>query len=274
MGISGTTRIYAVVGDPIAHTLSPAMHNAAIRTLGLDAVYVAARSSPQALPGLVFGILTAGGGLNVTLPFKLQAAGLVDHPTDAVRRTGACNTIWGDPDHPSGDNTDVDGIRLELRRLTAGTPVGSVLVVGTGGSARAGAVAVSEEFPGAHLAVRSRDKGRSGVFAEWAWSVGVDCHPVHRDGAVDLMISTVPLDAQLAGQVPPDLYDFQPKVVLDLAYAPGGTPVTRAFAERGCVTSDGLGVLIGQGAAAFQRFFGVPAPTDVMRHAVEDALGR
>lgn len=274
MEISATTRILAVVGDPVSHTLSPVMHNAAIRALGLDAVYVAARSSPQALPGLVFGMLTAGGALNVTLPFKLQAAGLVEQPSEAVRRTGACNTIWGEPDRPSGDNTDVDGIRLELRRQTAGIQVENVLIVGTGGSARAAAVAASDEFPRAHVLVRSRDKGRSGVFAEWAYSVGVDCHASHRVSTVDVMISTIPLDAQLAGQVPDDLYEYNPKVVLDLAYARGGTPLSRSFAERGSVSRDGVGVLIGQGAAAFQRFFGVPAPTDVMRHAVEDALGR
>ncbi|MFI5208545.1 MAG: shikimate dehydrogenase family protein, partial [Gemmatimonadales bacterium] len=118
-----STRLLAVAGDPVAHSLSPAMHNAAIAALGLDAVYVAARTTPRAFPGLVHALLEAGGALNVTVPFKRQAAGLVDHPTELVTRTGACNTIWGTGDDARGDNTDVAGVRSAAVALLGGRPV-------------------------------------------------------------------------------------------------------------------------------------------------------
>ena len=105
-----TTRLFAVAGDPVAQSLSPLMHNAAIAALGLDARYIAARTTPRAFPSLVHELLSDGGGLNITMPFKLQAAELAADVTDAVRITGACNTLWGDPARPSGDNTDVAAI--------------------------------------------------------------------------------------------------------------------------------------------------------------------
>jgi shikimate dehydrogenase len=273
---AGETRLFAVVGDPVAHSLSPVMHNAAIAALGLPATYVAARTTAQAFPALVHELLEAGGGLNVTMPFKLDAARLVAHPSDAVRRTGACNTIWGDPDAPSGDNTDVAAIRDEALRLAAGG-ARRVRLAGTGGSARAAVAAVADAFPGAVIEIGSRSLERAHAFVAWALTLGATARVLdQRDlEPVQLLVLATPDPFAWPAREPDDRSEFAPPVeaMLDLQYARGGTPMVRMAREGLKIpAADGRGVLLAQGAASFERFFGVPAPVGVMRQAVEDAL--
>src|SRR5699024_2911853 len=118
------------------------MHNAAFRAAGLDAVYIALRCDERDLPGLLRGIAMAGGGGNVTLPHKAIAAKTAELVTDAVRRTGACNTYWSENGRLHGDNTDIDGFDTALRGLI-GDPAGTrVLLLGSGGAARAAVFAL------------------------------------------------------------------------------------------------------------------------------------
>ncbi|MEK6687127.1 MAG: shikimate dehydrogenase, partial [Gemmatimonadota bacterium] len=114
---SGRTRVFAILGDPVAHSLSPAMHNAAFRMLGLDAVYVALRTSPEGVGGLMRSLAAAGGGGNVTVPYKFTAAEQVDEMHGALPE--ACNTFWADGDRLVGDNTDVTGVLDALAALEA-----------------------------------------------------------------------------------------------------------------------------------------------------------
>jgi shikimate dehydrogenase len=249
------------------------MHNAAIAALGLDAVYVAARTTARAFPALVRSLLEDGGGLNVTMPFKAEAAKLVHWPSDAVRFSEACNTIWGDAAEPEGDNTDIGAIQAVTATLMEDEPVKLVRLYGTGSSARSTALAVDAEWPDAVLHVVSRDPSRAAAFVAWAGAHGLHgattAAPVGRP--VDLAISATPFDAtgdaygpDALGQSPP------PRALLDLRYAPGGSALVRAVpAPR---KLDGRGVLVAQGAASFRHFFGVEPPVAVMREAVEDAL--
>src|SRR5690606_22711034 len=107
--ITAATRLVALLGDPVSHSLSPTFQNAAFDAAGLDAVYLALRVSATELPGLLRGIAHAGGAGNVTVPHKEVAARAVDVPTEEVVRTGACNTFWCEGDRVHGDNTDVTG---------------------------------------------------------------------------------------------------------------------------------------------------------------------
>jgi shikimate dehydrogenase len=264
-----------VAGDPVAHSLSPAMHTAAIAALGLDAVYVAARTTARAFPGLVHALLEAGGALNVTVPFKRQAAALVHHPSALVRRSGACNTIWGDADAAHGDNTDVDGVRAAARTLLAGRIVRRAMLVGTGGSARAAAIAIAEEWPEAEVLVVSRDAERAREFARWASDAGVRCTAERTEpGPLDLVVNATPLGLREGEALPVSANDLQAEgaAVLDLVYARGETALVRAARALGLSAADGRGVLVAQGAAAFERFFGVEAPVEIMRGAVDAAL--
>jgi shikimate dehydrogenase len=253
------------------------MHNAAIVALGLDAAFLALRATRDTFPALARGLVAAGGALNVTVPHKRAAAALIDLPTDVVRRTGACNTVWGREAALAGDNTDVAAIACEAESLTRGRPVRRALVLGTGGSARAAAVAIADAWPGAQIAVSSRDAGRGEEFVNWAREAGVACRVwgVGESATADLVVNATPLGLVAADPLPiepGDLERLAPAALLDLVYAPGGTRLLRAARERGIRAADGRGVLVAQGVVSFELFFGVPAPAEIMRAAVEDAL--
>ncbi len=272
MRVSGGTRVFAILGDPVVHSLSPAMQNAAFQVMGLNAVYVPLRCSAADLPGLMASLARAGGGGNVTIPYKAVAARAAERPSAWVRAIDACNTFWSDggPDAPViGDNTDIEGILAALDRLRA--PDGPWLLAGTGGSARAVAAAARER--GVALAVTSRDAGRAASFAAWALeSLGVSAAP---PSACRVLVNATPLglDAGDAAPIPADIAPHA-VVALDLVYARGETGWIQRARERGLAAADGREMLVRQGAAAFSRWFpGKPAPVEVMRAAVHAALG-
>ena len=136
--VTARTRVLGLLGDPVSHSRSPLIQNAAIRALGLDGVYVALRCGARELPGLLRGLAHAGGGGNVTIPHKEAAYEAVDRCTDAAEATGACNTFWLADGEVWGDNTDVAGFSAALRLLLGRSISGGrALVIGAGGGARA-----------------------------------------------------------------------------------------------------------------------------------------
>ena len=272
MEISAKTRLLAVIGDPVAHSLSPAMHNAAFRALGLDAVYVALRVPAESLaPVLAMQVATNGAG-NVTVPHKEAVEGSVTRKTDVCARVGACNTFWVEDGALVGDNTDVFGISSALARIEASGTGARWLVVGTGGSARAAAVTAAEL--GVTLWVRSRNERRAKEFAAWSNRIGVRTQVANGPVEIDVAINATPLGLAGHDPLPVDLNHI-PGVqkALDLVYAPGETRWVHALRERGIEAADGREMLVQQGAAAFERFFpGTIAPKEVMRAAVHRAL--
>lgn len=258
--ISGRTRVLAVLGRPVAHSLSPAMHNAAFRALGLDAVYVALDCAAESVAPLMTALAAAGGGGNVTVPHKGAAAA-------AAGLAGACNTFWGEAGQLRGANTDPDGILHALARL--GCREGRWLVVGTGGSAHG--VVEAAHRAGARLAVRSRSADRASALMDQAARAGV---MLVGPAECDVIINTTPLGLAPNDPLPLSLADCpEARTVLDLVYARGGTPLVRAARTLGLAAEDGREVLLGQGAAAFGHWFpGVPAPVEVMRAAIRAGL--
>ena len=272
MEISANTRLLTVIGDPVAHSLSPAMHNAACRALGLDAVYIALQVPPASLTAVLAMQAAIGGAGNVTVPHKEAVERSVARKTDVCARVGACNTFWTEDGGLVGDNTDVFGVAAALDQIGAAQHGERWLVVGTGGSARATAVTAADR--GAKLFVRSRDASRATAFAQWATGMGVATTVANGPIEVDVAINATPLG--LAGHDPlPIDVNHIPGVqrALDLVYAPGETRWVHALRERGIEARDGREMLVQQGAAAFERFFpGSDAPTEVMRAAVQRAL--
>lgn len=265
--IGGKTRVFAILGDPVAHSLSPAMHNAAFRALGLDAVYVALRVSAAEVTSLVGAIARAGGGGNVTVPHKEVAATAIGRPTSRVMALGACNTYWGADGEVQGDNTDVEGILAALQQLEA--PASSWLIAGTGGGARAAvAAAVASK---ARVAVRSRDAGRRQDFEAWALGQGA---VIGAPADCDVLINATPLGLRPGDHLPLALDDApRAQVAFDMVYARGETPWVRQMRQEGLHAADGRVMLVAQGAAAFRRWFpDEDPPTEVMRAAVNEAL--
>lgn len=269
MRISGSTRLLAVVGDPVAHSLSPAMHNAACIALGLDAVYLALHAPPADFPDILRALAALGVAGNVTVPFKGAAERCVTRKTDLCARVGACNTFWVEQGALVGDNTDAPAVLAELRDM--GVSEGRWLLVGTGGSARAVAIAAAEAR--AELIVRSRDPDRARGFVEWAQSQGTRARTATPGAAAEVVVNATPL-----GLADDDPFPIAPEAVgagaaLDLVYQRGTSRWAQALSRRGVQARDGRGVLVRQGALAWQRFFpDQRAPFEVMRAAVERAL--
>lgn len=274
MAIDVGTRLVALLGDPVDHSLSPRFQNAAFAAAGVDAVYVALRCSGDGFDGLLRGIARAGGAGNVTLPHKTRAAGIVEERTGAVERTGACNTFWLENGRVHGDNTDVEGFGRAAREVV-GPPAGArVLVLGAGGAARAAVLAlIDARADRVHLL--NRTPGRARALREALDPEGRRVSVVEESGRLtregyDLVVNATPLG--LRRDDPPPLPLDRPArvgAVLDLAYRPGGTDWTRMARAAGIPAADGLEMLIQQGAASYRRWFpGKEPPIAAMRDAL------
>lgn len=266
--IAGTSRPLVLIGDPVAHSLSPAMHNAAITALGIDAVYVAVRTEKSALPHVLRALEAVGIAGNVTVPHKVSVAQLLIRVTSLAKELGAVNTFWPEGGRLVGDNTDVRGLLDALDPLE---PEGPWLVSGTGGGARAVAAAARET--GVPLLVQSRDRERAAEFVAWARDLGVDSRT--DDGTrIGTALNATPLGLGNSDGLPfSDERLTGCQAALDLVYANGGTRWVRWCQDRGIRTADGRAMLVAQGGHAFQRFFpGGTAPLEVMAAAVNRAL--
>ncbi len=258
----------AILGDPVAHSLSPAMQNAAIAALGLDAVYVAFRVPTTALDDALDVLTALGVAGNITVPHKVPAAARLTTLTATARAVGAVNTFWSDDAGVHGDNTDVAGVLASVDHLEAAGPW---IVCGTGGAARAVAVAAAQRD--VRLLLRSRSADRAAAFAEWARGAGADAAV---DDAADARtaINATPLGLHADDRAPLDLDHLDGvDAVLDLVYTRGETAWVRDARRRGLRALDGRAMLVGQGVAAFERFFpDHRAPHDIMRATVQRLL--
>lgn len=263
----GRSRVFALLGQPVAHSLSPAMHNAAFRVLGLDAVYVPMPCSAEQVPALMMVLAAAGGGGNVTVPHKQVAAKALGKPSPRVEALGACNTFWWEDDQLAGESTDVEGVQAAIQKLDVDPE--AWLVVGTGGAARS--VVEAARLAGARIAVSSRMPARAADFLGWAGSRGV--------GAVPPAEATLVINATPLGLRPDDPLPSRPEATpravaaLDLVYRRGETPWVLLQRQAGRSAADGREVLLAQGAASFARWFPrFDPPVDAMRAALRAAL--
>jgi len=270
--ISGTTRVAAVVGAPVAHSLSPTIHNAWISAAGLDAVYVALE--PRVLAGLVNGL--RGGvlrGLNVTAPFKEAALTLADVASARARAACAANLLIFEEDgQVSADNTDGRGLLAAFAEQTPGfdPPGGRGGILGGGGGAGGAAAAFVEAgAPAVRILARSADKARrlAADFAPLASGHGLDDAGALSD--VMAVINATPAAPHAALEAAP------PSVVaMDMVYRPLLTPFLAGARARGLQTVDGLAMLIGQARPSFEALFGVAPPAiDIRAVALEMLKG-
>jgi shikimate dehydrogenase len=267
--VTSRSRVFAVLGDPVAHSLSPRMHNAGFQAAGLDAIYIALQPAAEAVTAQMVTLMHSGGGGNVTIPFKQLAAHAPASFDARVKRLGSANVFGGIEGELVVGNTDVDGVLAVLARM--GTRNDAWWVLGTGGSARAVVGAAAEH--GARVAVRSRDPARAAGFAKWAASVGVAAADADECRVV---INATPLGLSPADRHPVDPTALGPDVaVLDLAYAQSGpTTWVRACQARGLQAIDGREVLLAQGAASWKFWFPeVSPPVELMRAALDGRLG-
>jgi len=269
-------RLAALLGDPVHHSLSPRIQNAGFRAAGVEGVYMALRTPAEDLPGLLRGIARGGGCGNVTLPHKEAAARVVDRCTPQAARTGAVNTFWLEDGLVHGDNTDVIGVRRALDALLADPLPGlrgrHVLLLGAGGAARA-VLAALEDAGVASVRVRNRTRARAvGLVEEMSpfeipvrveadEDAGVRSHAGERDDPVSLVINATRLGLEHDDAPPLATNELPPgAAVLDLVYRPDETRWVRDARAAGHPSADGGLMLVEQGMAAFERWWGRPAP--------------
>ena len=255
-----TTRVFALLGDPVAHSLSPAMHNAAFRVLGLRAVYVPLRCAAADLPALIGALCRAGGGGNVTVPHKEAAFRAVAVRDPAAEAVGAVNTLWLENGRLVGGNSDVHGFVANLDERAPGwnVPGCRAVVLGAGGTGRAAVYALRQR--GIQVDLVNRTIARAEDLAR-RFSPGVRAHAF---GALprllphaDLLVNCTSLG--LAGQAPLelDLAPLKPRaVVCDVIYLPLETALLVVARKRGHRTVDGLGMLLHQAGFGFRKWFG------------------
>jgi len=277
--ISGATRLAAVIGWPVRHSLSPTILNAAFAATGADWVFVALEVPPGQGAAAVDAMRTLGlGGLSVTMPHKAAAHGAVDETTLVAAELGAVNCVFRRRDRLVGDNTDGAGFVDALQR-DPGLDVAGLrcVVVGAGGAGRAvvralGAAGASEVVvvnrspePAARAAPLAGPVGRVGTGADVA--------------TADLVVNATPLGMDIThGGVDPLPVDeallHEGQVVCDLVYHPAVTPLLSAARARGAVAVGGLGMLVHQAGLAFRNWTGEAPPLDAMTAAARHALAR
>lgn len=272
-GLSAATTVVGVMGSPVAHSLSPRLHNAAFAELGIDWVSVGFPVPPGEVTTALAGARALGiGGLSVTMPHKEDAASAVDVRTPRAARLGAVNCVADADGAWEGDSTDGAGFLAFLARGGRFDPAGrSCLVTGAGGAARAVITALGDAGA-ADVVVVNRTADRAKAAATLAGPAGRVGGAAEASGC-DLVVNATPVGM---GGVPggPDGWPVDPsflhagQLVVDLVYHPPATPWLEAAADRGATVANGLGMLVHQAALQIERWTGCGAPVDAMWAAV------
>ncbi len=270
LAISGRTRLCALIGSPVGHSLSPALHNAAFDALGLDMRYVAFDIARGSVDSAIEAVRTLGiVGLSVTMPHKFAVAEAVDRLTPQAVSLGSCNTVFRDVSDPSvlwGDSTDGDGFIFGLQGNSIGFIGVRAVVVGAGGAGRAVVEALGRNGA-ADIAIINRDPDRAASAAKLAPQARVASWDAVADA--QLVVNATNLGMQPGDPLPIDPKLLQPtQAVADLIYHPASTALLTAAHALGCPTMNGLPMLLNQAAIQFRHWTGLDAPVDAMRAAV------
>ncbi len=281
---------FALLGDPVAHSKSPAMHAAAYRALGMNHTYEAIRVAPADLASYVERVRSGElAGANVTIPHKRRALDLADRADPTALLCGAANTLVRAPDGGVvAHNTDVEAL-TRLIRIYSAHAGGTAVVLGSGGAARAAIVALARGVGFLRVVVRARSHDNPALrdeltshLADRLKSAGAACTielaPLAPDPDVDRAATCI-IQTTSAGMDGADPGDDVAAAVdwsslpseasaIEVVYAPPETPFVRAGERAGIVTHHGLEMLVTQGAIAFELWLGVAAPYDAMRSAL------
>ena len=283
MQLSGKAVVVGLFGDPVKHSLSPRMQNAAIVASGLDAAYVPFHVTPTQLSDAVAGVRAMEiRGVNLTIPHKEAACHLVDELDEHAKMIGAINTIVNDGGRLKGYNTDVLGLQNVLKtELEVDIAGRRVLLVGAGGASRAALVALGQARA-AWVGIANRTRARAQrlledlapnfpgtAFAHYELGPSLATAPPE---PVDLLINATAVGLRDEGFGFPICASVRPGgAVYDMVYAAEPTRLIQGAKALGLAAADGRGMLAAQGEAAFQLWFGTTPGTQVMRRALDQA---
>jgi shikimate dehydrogenase len=281
-GPTGATRVAGVIGDPVRHSLSPALHNAAFAALGLDWTYLAFPVPAGRVREALVGAMAMGiEGLSVTMPHKSAVAEALGRCSPTAAILGAVNTVVRRHDELIGESTDGQGFLAALRSEPGFDPSGRrCLVIGAGGAARAVVLALAQAGA-AEVVVVNRTVERGRAAAALAGPVG----RVGRGAEIedmDLVVHATPVGMTVGATPIGESADRAPlveagrlgpgQVVVDLVYHPATTALMEAARRQGATAVNGVGMLVHQAALAFELWTGHEAPLAVMRAAAAEVL--
>jgi len=280
--ITGKTKVCGIIGDPVEHSMSPAMHNAAFRALGLDYAYLPFRVCREELQNAVAGLRALNVvGLNVTIPHKVAVMSFLDKLDPLAERIGAVNTIVNDDGVLTGYNTDAPGFLQTMRSKNIEPEGKNIVILGAGGASKG--ISFILAGAGASLVILNRTRSRaeelaaqvSQIYQRQVEVVALNKKNMARalDGA-DILVNTTSV-GMVPGieQTPVPAGLLKPRlVVFDIVYNPLETRLLREAKAAGARTIDGLDMLVGQGALAFEKWTGQKAPLAVMKQAAVKAL--
>ncbi len=276
-----TTRLVVLLGWPARYSLSPAIHNAAFAEQGLDLAYLVAPTREGDLEAAVTGLGAIGAaGANVTVPHKQAALPLCDHLTEEARLVGAVNTLVWTTDGLLGDNTDAVGLQEALTDDVSVPRGDRMVVLGTGGAARAVAVAAGRLQVELTVVGRRADAAldvaelarRAGAPSAMAVDLAEQDAVAAAVAAAHLVLNATPLGMQ-GERLPDPFHDLRAgQVAYDLIYDPPQTPFLRSAADAGADAHHGIGMLVGQAAASYRRWTGRSAPLGAMSAAAVAAV--
>ena len=286
MNISGKTKICGLIGDPVEHTMSPVMHNAAFDKLGLEYAYLPFRVSPEELPQAVSGLRALNArGFNVTIPHKVAVIPLLDELDPLAEKIGAVNTVVNDNGVLKGYNTDASGFLQALLERGVEPKDKNIVLLGAGGAARAIAYILAEQD--ARLTILNRREE-----LDWAEAIAAN---IRKDLRKDIDVfellpeylekalesANILANATSIGMSPASGVSLVPSqliksglVVVDIVYNPVRTKLLQDAAVAGAVTVEGLDMLVWQGALAFEKWTGEKPPFDLMKEVALRGLDK
>lgn len=287
IGITGSTRVVGIFGDPVCQSLSPAMHNAAFKALGLDNVYVpfhVSSKEPGALKNAIEAIRALGiKGVNITIPHKVAAMEFLDEVSPDAREAGSVNTVINRNGRLYGCNTDGEGFLTGIKKETGFNPRGkNIIIIGAGGAARSIIFSLLKKNAGC-VVVANRTEARAEALARGFQKTfkrarlapaGLDAKALEGLAhSADLVVNTTSIGMMGRGSVGFPVHMLKKKaIVADIVYRPLETAFLKRAKKLGLRTHNGLSMLVAQGALTFKLWTGRDAPEDAMRRAALKAL--
>jgi shikimate dehydrogenase len=268
--ISGRTKITGIFGYPVEHTLSPAMHNAAFKALGLDYCYVPFLVHPDYLKDAVKAIRALNlCGVNVTIPHKEKVMPLLDEINEEASFIGAVNTIVNSGGNLIGYNTDGKGFMQSLIESGISVEGKDILIIGAGGASRAVSYYLSQKTKTLYL--YNRNKNRAEKLVQDLKKIRNNVTLIEDISSIErfhIIINATPLGLKKEDPLPFDISLLRPgQTVCDLIYKK--TRLLEEASKKGCATLDGLGMLLWQGLFAFELWTGKTPKVEVMRNALK-----
>ncbi len=285
--ITGKTKLLGIIGDPVEHSLSPVMHNAAIASLGLDYIYVPFPVKQGNLSRAIEGFTAVDlVGFSITIPHKQEIIPLLTEISDDAANIGAVNTVWRTDSGWKGTNTDGVGFVAPLKTMSRNWKQVTPVVLGNGGAARA-VIAGLTNLGCQEIHVVGRNPDKLARFYQ-SWSHAPDITSLLRIHSWDNLISLIPAADLLVNTTPVGMsphVDASPvdqalmqklkvnAIAYDLIYTPSPTQFLKLAQAQGVTTIDGLEMLVQQGVAALEIWLQQPVPVDVMGNSLKEYLG-